>query len=171
MNETVESIERQIVIFCLGSEAYGIGIEHVETVIQLQPITRIPRTSNFVLGVINLRGSIIPVVDLRARFGLPSQCDEDFQRSRIVIVRLEGLLAGLVVDSISEVVRIDEAALEAPSGLIANAATDSIVALVRIGEHGSQQASNGRLILLVDVERVLSTCLPNAGEPAIEEAA
>src|ERR687888_2756041 len=105
--------EQQLVVFQLGAELYGVEIARVHEIIRLQAVTRVPRAPAFVEGVINLRGKVIPVVDLRRRFGLPPA--EHTRASRIVVVELGDHVVGITVDGVSEVLRVDTATVEPPS--------------------------------------------------------
>ncbi len=98
------AIEKQLVVFNLGGEVYGVDIAVVREIIHIQPITRVPGTPHSVEGVINLRGSIIPVVDLRKRFQLDIvQRGKD---TRIVVVSCRDQDIGVIVDSVAQVLRI-----------------------------------------------------------------
>ncbi|TGC09514.1 chemotaxis protein CheW [Methanolobus halotolerans] len=94
----------QLVIFNLGLEEFGVDIMKVQEIIRLPEITRIPRSPDYIKGVINLRGKIIVVMDLDRRFGLPAK--EITDESRIIVVDVEGTIIGMVVDSVSEVIRL-----------------------------------------------------------------
>ncbi len=94
----------QLVIFNLGMEEFGVDIMKVQEIIRLPEITRIPRSPDYIKGVINLRGKIIVVMDLDKRFGLPSK--EITDETRIIVVDVEGTIIGMVVDSVSEVIRL-----------------------------------------------------------------
>ena len=97
-------MENQLVVFKLVNEYYGIDIAAVESIIKLQPITAVPHAPFFVEGVINLRGAILPVIDLRKRFGLLTV--EPTKDTRIVIVEINNVMAGMVVDAVTEVLRL-----------------------------------------------------------------
>lgn len=149
--------ERQIVALHLGDEVYGVDIATIHTVITPQAITAVPRTPAFVAGVMNLRGRIVPVVDLRKRFGLPDASGDQKGR-RIVIVETEGLTAGLIVDAVSEVLRLPESAIDPPSSLVASADMACILGIGRIpGGRRADDTRSERLILLLDVYQTLVT--------------
>lgn len=102
---------REFVTFRLNQEYYGINIQNVENIEKVLPITRIPYTQNYIKGVVNLRGIIVPVVDLRARFGLePKPVSEE---TRIIIVNLDENKIGMLVDSSSEVLQITDEDIDA----------------------------------------------------------
>ena len=109
--------ERQLVIFQLAREIYGLDINWVREIITLQEITRVPGAPDFVEGVINLRGHVIPVIDLRKRFGLEASVDP--RRTRIVVVDVPPHTLGLVVDAVTEVLRIAESVVEPAGNILA----------------------------------------------------
>src|SRR3954452_21798905 len=113
---TVAIGDEQIVVLELTGEAYGVEIGRVEEIIRMQPITRIPNGPAFVEGVTNLRGRVIPVLDLRKRFGLPAS--ESTRRRRIVVGGLGQQTFGLMVDGVSEVLLVTSEAVEPPSTLV-----------------------------------------------------
>jgi len=135
----------QLVVFDLAHEFYGVDIGAVNTIIRMQEITKIPRTPEFVEGVINLRGSIVPVIDLRKRFGLP--VGDATKSSRIVVVEAGGQMIGMVVDAVAETLRLSADMIEPPSPVVVN--VDS--AYVR----GVGKQEN-RLVILIDLEKVLT---------------
>ena len=136
----------QLVVFRLANEFYGVDIGAVNTIIRMQEITGIPQTPSFVEGVINLRGSIIPVIDLRKRFGLP--VEETTKASRIVVVESAGQMIGMVVDAVAETLRLPADAIEPPSPVIASVDAEYLRGV------GKQ---DNRLVILLDLERVLTT--------------
>lgn len=136
--------EQHLVVVRLDRERYGVPIEHVHEIIRMQEVTRIPRAPAFVEGVINLRGQVIPVIDLRKRFGLP-QADRN-GAARIVVVEMHGHRVGVVVDAVLEVMRLGEGAVVPPEELLAA----SEVAFLR----GVAKQGDG-LILLLDLQKVL----------------
>ncbi|MCR4427034.1 MAG: chemotaxis protein CheW, partial [Firmicutes bacterium] len=105
--------ELQLVIFELNGESYGVDISRVQDINRMQDITKIPHAPDHVEGVINLRGRVIPVIDLRRRFGLP--CGEHTKSTRIVVIQMGESLIGMVVDGVSEVLRVPQDTIEPPS--------------------------------------------------------
>jgi purine-binding chemotaxis protein CheW len=142
---TSASHERQLVVFQLAAEFYGVEIARVHEIIRLQTVTRVPRAPAFVEGVINLRGKVIPVVDLRRRFGLPTA--DHTRASRIVVVEIGDQVVGVVVDGVSEVLRVSGATVEPPSPVVAGIDSEYI--------HGIAKLSD-RLVILLDLDRVLA---------------
>ena len=137
--------ERQLVVFDLAAEAYGVDIGTVREIIRLQEITHVPNAPDFVEGVINLRGKVIPVVDLRKRFGVA--VGEQTAESRIVVVDIAGEDIGVMVDAVAEVLRIAADSVESASSIITTADSYYILGIAKLGE---------RLIILLDLDKVLS---------------
>jgi purine-binding chemotaxis protein CheW len=137
--------ERQLVVFQLGAELYGVEISRVHEIIRLQSVTKVPRSPAFVEGVINLRGKVIPVVDLRRRFGLPTA--DHTRASRIVVVELGDQVVGIVVDGVSEVLRVNTATVEPPSPVVAGIDSEYL--------HGIAKLTD-RLVILLDLDRILA---------------
>ena len=136
----------EYVIFKLnGEEHYGIDIRNVENIEKLIPITRVPYSEHFVEGVVNLRGVIIPVVDLRRRFGIEKRELDD--ESRIIIVNMSELKVGMIVDSSSEVLKLDRDDIDAAPSIKGNAGCRFISE--EIGKN------DGRIIMLIDLHKVL----------------
>jgi purine-binding chemotaxis protein CheW len=137
--------DEQIVVLDLGGEAYGVEIGRVEEIIRMQPITRIPNGPAFIEGVTNLRGRVIPVLDLRKRFGLSAS--ESTRRSRIVVGELGEHTVGLVVDGVSEVLVVSCEAVEPPSTLVMSADSAFLRGVAKLDD---------RPILLLDLSRILT---------------
>ncbi len=137
--------ERQLVVFQLGAELYGCEISRVHEIIRLQSVTKVPRAPAFVEGVINLRGKVIPVVDLRRRFGLPTA--DHTRASRIVVVEIGDQVVGIVVDGVSEVLRVNSAIVEPPSPVVAGIDSEYL--------HGIAKLTD-RLVILLDLDRILA---------------
>ncbi|MCC5467488.1 chemotaxis protein CheW [Pelosinus baikalensis] len=136
--------ELQLVTFKLASEEYGLPITKVQEINRLLPITKLPQTPSFMEGIINLRGRIIPVIDLRKRFQLP--VTEHNDDTRIIVVEINGQTVGVTVDAVTEVVRLSAADVEDPPASIA---VDSryINGVGKIDD---------RLIILLDSNQVLT---------------
>lgn len=138
--------QRQLVIFELAGESYGVDIHRVREIIRVPAITRVPRTPEFIEGVINLRGGVTPVLDLRKRFGFAE--GTDYEQRRIVIVEADDQTIGMIVDAVNEVVTIDAAQIDPPSPYIVSIDTEYIGGVAKIAE---------RLVILLELDRVLST--------------
>ena len=144
-NDTIVDQELQLVIFRLAQEEYGLPITKVQEINRLVPITKLPQTPLFMEGIINLRGRIIPVIDLRKRFGLAlSEHNED---SRIIIVEVSGQTVGVIVDAVAEVVRIAAASIEPPPpAFILDA--KYIQGVGKLGD---------RLLILLEIDQILTS--------------
>jgi purine-binding chemotaxis protein CheW len=139
-------MENQLVVFNLANEDYGVDIAAVDGIVKMQAITHVPHTPSFVEGITNLRGEVLPVVDLRRRFGLPQE--EATKDTRIVNVEVDGVRVGMVVDAVSEVLRVAEEDIEPPSPIVTTVDSAFIAGIAKVDE---------RLIILLDLARVLST--------------
>jgi purine-binding chemotaxis protein CheW len=133
--------EIQIVVFELGDERYGLDIATVYEIIRYQPITAVPQAPAFVEGVINLRGRIIPVVDLRDRFGMGE--GSLTKASRIVVADAGGTRVGLVVDGVSEVLMVATDSIEPTPEVAANAEHEYLRGIAKLGD---------RLIILLSLD-------------------
>jgi purine-binding chemotaxis protein CheW len=141
----VINLDAQLVVFELDNQHYGIDIEQVEGIIKMQPITGIPHAPVCLEGVINLRGTVVPIINLRKRFNLPTS--EIVDDSRIVVVYMGLEKVGLIVDGVSQVVWMAEEDMEASIDFIAEDIERSYVS--RIGKLPDQ------LVILLNLDRVL----------------
>jgi purine-binding chemotaxis protein CheW len=138
--------DEHLVIFTLGQELYGVTIHSVESIIKIQAITEVPRTAAFVLGVTNLRGTVVPVLDLRKRFNL--EFSETTPNTRIIIVNAEGSKVGIVVDEVTEVLKVPQNSIKPPPPMSTTIESAFISGIARI---------NNRLVILLDLEKVLAS--------------
>ena len=134
----------QLVSFHVGGEEFGLNILRVQEIIRIQQLTRVPNSPDFVDGVINLRGKVIPVIALRKRIGLADRPHD--KQTRIVVVEVNGNVLGFIVDSVSEVLRIPADTVEPPP---------------RLGKIEREYVSgvgklDNRLLILLDVDRLMS---------------
>ncbi|HYF75695.1 MAG TPA: chemotaxis protein CheW [Symbiobacteriaceae bacterium] len=134
----------QLVVFQLGHEFYGADISVVREVSPVQRVTRVPRTPKYIEGVTNLRGRVIPVVDLRRRLGLPVSAAT--KSTRIAVAELEGGQVGMIVDAVLEVLRVPQSSIEPPSQLLPKVDAEYVGGVAKV---------DGRLIILLDLGRVL----------------
>lgn len=138
-------MEQQLVVFELSNELYGINIAMVESIIKMQAITKLPQTPAYVKGVTNLRGSVLPVIDLRTRFALNEK--EDSRQTRIMIVTLGSVKAGIIVDGVSEVLRVSDESIEPLPPMVNSVDSIFLKGIVRLED---------RLIILLELSRVLN---------------
>jgi purine-binding chemotaxis protein CheW len=135
----------QLVSFRIGSEEYGVEILNVQEIIKLNIITRIPNAPDFVEGVINLRGRVIPVIDLRKRLGLiKKETDKD---TRIIISEIDKSTVGFIVDAVSEVIRIPINVTEAPPEIAAGIESNFIKSVGKLKDS---------LLILIDLHKMLA---------------
>jgi len=135
--------------FKLAAEEYGLEILKVQEIIQMQPITRVPRTPSFVRGVINLRGKVIPVIDLRLKFGIEST--QDTERTCIIVVQIHHedsvLVMGIIIDEVREVLDIPAQSIEEAPSIGSQVDTEFIMGMGKIGS---------AVKILLDIDKVLS---------------
>jgi len=134
----------QLVGFCLGDEEFGVDIQKVQEINRMLTITRVPNTPDFVMGVINLRGKVIPVLSLRKRFDLPEK--ENDKNTRIVVVEIDSKTIGFVVDSVSEVIRLPSSTIEPPPKIVAGIDEEYISGVGKLED---------RLLILLDLDKLL----------------
>ncbi len=130
---TAQSRRERYLTFFLGEEQYGIAIDRVKEIIAIMKVTNVPKTPEYMRGVINLRGSIIPVVDTRLRFGM--ETIEEDMHTAIVIVEVDKVNIGFIVDRVEEVASIDSAALSEPPKFGNNIDTDFICSMAQMDEN------------------------------------
>jgi purine-binding chemotaxis protein CheW len=140
--------EIQVVTFRLGKEEFGIGIEEVQEINRLNKITSVPQTQSFIEGVMNLRGNVIPVIELKKRFGMPLK--EYDESTRVIIITIMGKLTGLIVDSVSEVLRLSKDTIEpAPRIIKTKTETEFLKGVCKLDKAN-------RMILLLAVDKILT---------------
>jgi purine-binding chemotaxis protein CheW len=139
--------ELQLVVFDLAEEFYGVDIGDVREIIRMQGITRIPGAPNFVEGVINLRGKVVPVIDLRKRLNREAQAVT--KESRIVVMHnISGSDVGVIVDGVNEVLRIPLGSIEPPSSMITETESDYLRGIAKL---------ESKLIILLDLNKALAS--------------
>jgi purine-binding chemotaxis protein CheW len=146
----------QLVSFQLDKEVYGIEITKVREIILITEITRIPQTPHYVKGLINLRSTVIPVIDLRSLFGLQDGALTD--ESRIMVLQACGKTIGIVVDAVSEVLRIKRDDIAPPPPTVAGLGREYLTGLVRLEK---------QLLILLDIDKILG----KSGEEALDAVA
>ncbi len=138
--------EVQMVAFKLENEEFAVDIHQVREVLRMTQVTPLPQSAHFIEGIINLRGEIIPVVDLRRRFELLS--GERNDQTRIIIVEIQDSNVGLIVDSVTEVMRLSSEVIQPPPAKVAGTRTDLIKGVGKISD---------RLLIVLDLDRILTT--------------
>lgn len=137
---------RQYVTFLVGNETYGVSVMKVQSINEMSEITQVPKARSFIKGVINLRGAVIPVIDMRNKFGLPEKVYDSF--TVILIVEVKERLIGMIVDSVSDVVSIPVTNIQTNINYSGKVEKNSLEGVGRIGES---------LIMLLDVETFLNS--------------
>ncbi len=147
----------QLVGFRLDSEDYAIAITKIQEIILMKPITRIPQVPDFIEGLINLRGSVIPIVNLRRRFGLaPREVDDD---TRTIVVNIHDKTVGCIVDTVTQVMRINREQIQPPPLSVLAIAHQYIAGLARLDD---------RLLIVLDIDRLFEDQSQISGSPWIE---
>lgn len=137
--------EIQVTCFRLGEDLYAIDIMRIKEIIRPQKLTSLPRAHDFVEGVINLRGSVIPILDLRKRFDFPHR--EIDRSTRLLIVSMAGQLVGLVVDDVTEVVTIPVKDIKSPPPMVKGVGADYLIGVCLVEES---------LVMLLNLDRILT---------------
>ena len=135
----------QLVSFRLSQEEYGIEITKVQEIILMGEITRVPQTPNYIKGLINLRSAVIPIFDLRLRFGLPEEPPTD--ETRIMVVNVAGKTLGIVVDAVNEVLRISNNNICPPPLTVASLGQEYLTGLVRLEK---------KLLILLNIDKIMT---------------
>ena len=135
----------QLVTFSIGDEEFGVEILKVQEIIRMLEITKVPRAPEFVEGVINLRGKVIPILDLRKRFGLAAR-DHD-KHTRIIVIEINSMIVGFIVDSVSEVLRIPADTVEPPPPVVSGLDSEYLSGGGKLED---------RLLIMLDLDRLLS---------------
>jgi len=159
-----ESAAQQVLTFCLGAETYGVDILRVQEIRGWAPVTRIPQSPRHVLGVLNLRGSIVPILDLRVRFGL-----EKAEFTPLTVIVVLSVMSssgrrefGLVVDSVSDVLDIDAGNLKETTSLGSKVSAEFIKGLATVAD---------RMLILLDVDELIRRDMEQVESPALAGAA
>ncbi|PHS35267.1 MAG: chemotaxis protein CheW [Alkaliphilus sp.] len=138
----------QYVVFKLREEYYGIPISYVKTLEKVTDITRVPNAEEYVIGVMNLRGEVVPIIDLRLRFGF--EANEKSEDARTIVLTLDDLVIGLSVDSSSEVLTIEDEDIDSAAKFINSFEDDYIKGIGKV---------DGRMIILIDIHKLVNNKL------------
>jgi len=137
--------DRQFLVFRIDNQEYGVDIQKVTTIIEKDmSIARVPKTPDFIKGVINLRGEIIPVMSIRKRFNFPEV--EDTEETRIVVLKTDEIIIGIIVDAVAEVVRLSDDAIENITTLSNDVVMDYISGVGKI---------NDRIVTIINIEKLI----------------
>jgi len=148
MNQNSEqnNTEMKVIVFRLDNEEYGVSVQQVKSIERMEHITRVPNTPPFVKGVINLRGVVIPIIELRVRFGINQK--EYNESTRIIIVNVDDLEVGLIVDAANDVIDIPVNAIEPPPKVVGGVESIYLRGVAKLAD---------RLLILLNLDKVLST--------------
>lgn len=135
---------KQFIVFGLGEERFGIDSLNITTIDRMKTITRVPKTPNYIKGVINLRGDIIPVMDLRAKFNLPPI--EETEETRIIILKLEEISIGVIVDQVLQTIQLSGDSVESAASLINGTAAEYILGIGKV---------DGEIVTLLNFEKLV----------------
>ena len=136
---------QQMVSFKLGNEEFGVNIIKVQEIMRLQEITRVPQTPDFMEGVINLRGNVIPIIDLRKKFGMEVKDADNF--SRIVVVNVEDKVIGVIVDAVEQVLRLSNTQIEPPPSVGLDAMKEYLMGVGKL---------KNSLLILLNLDKILT---------------
>lgn len=134
----------QLVTFFIGDEIYAINILKIQEIIRLTEITRVPNAKNYIKGVINLRGKIIPIIDLRERLSMPKKTSDE--ETRIIVTEHNDFVIGFIVDKVNHVIRLKKTVLESPPPMVNGLEAEYIESVAKM---------NGNLIIILDLSRIL----------------
>jgi len=145
LHESGADLDGKYLTFILGDEEYGLEILKVREIISVMEITEVPQVPTYIKGVINLRGKVIPVIDLRLKFGMEEK--EHTRETCIIVVNVKDLLLGIVVDTVAEVLDIASSDIDPSPAFGSSVDTNSILGMGKI---------NDKVIILLDIDKVLS---------------
>lgn len=138
--------ELKVIVFGLVNEEYGIEVDKVRTIERMSPITRVPKIPSFIKGVINLRGIVVPVIDLRGRFNLEET--EATEHTRIIVVAVNEMEVGFIVDSANDVIDIDTDTIDSPPEIVGGIQAKYLDGIAKIGDD--------RLLIMLNLSEVLN---------------
>jgi len=136
----------QLVTFHIGDEEFGVDILNIQGINRMVEVTKVPNAPDYVEGIINLRGKVIPIIDLRKRLGMVEK--EYDKNTRFIVVEMKDKVIGFIVDSVNEVLRINKGITEPPPPMVSGIDSDFITAVGKLED---------RLLILLDIERILSS--------------
>lgn len=147
MAEKKDSLQNsfQIVCFKIGNEEYGIDILQVQEILKLPKVTKLPRSKDYIMGVIDLRGKVIPIIDLSSKFNIKSKIDRE--SSRAIVVDINGKNVGLGIDSVSHVVKINQSEIEPPPPIVKGISGKYVVGIAKLTEG---------FVVILDISHIFS---------------
>ena len=150
MSENTESSSQQYVTFSLGKELFGVEVKRTKEILSLTPVTKVPQTPEYLLGVINLRGQVVPVVDMRLKLGLPANAETEDTCIIVVEVLVDGetLTVGALADAVREVMEVRADQIEPPPKLGTRLKTEFITGMGKIDE---------QFMILLNIDRIFNS--------------
>jgi purine-binding chemotaxis protein CheW len=145
MAKVTSVTEKQMVLFELGTETYGLDIATVDGIIRMQPITKVPKAPSYVEGVINLRGRVIPVIDIGKKFGFEKT--EDTKNNRIVVINIKNTTLGIIVDAVTEVIRVPTDSIDPVSDIVTSGQSDYLLGIAKLPD---------KMVILLALDKLLS---------------
>ena len=145
MAKVTSVTEKQMVLFELGTETYGLDIAAVDGIIRMQPITKVPKAPFYVEGVINLRGRVIPVIDIGKKFGFEKT--EETKNNRIVVINIKDKTLGIIVDAVTEVIRVPVDSIDPVSDIVTSGQSDYLSGIAKLPD---------KMIILLALDKLLS---------------
>lgn len=145
-SEKKSSSSMQIVCFKIGGEEYGVEILKVQEILKLPDITALPKSADYIMGIIDLRGKVIPIIDLSIRFGIERTTSQD--NLRAIVVDIDGKKVGLAIDSVSHVIRIDSKDIEPPPQIVKGISGRYIIGIAKVKDN---------FIVILDINKIFSS--------------
>jgi purine-binding chemotaxis protein CheW len=145
MAKVIPVTEKQMVLFELGTETYGLDIATVHEIIRMQPITKVPKAPFYVEGVINLRGRVIPVIDIGKKFGFEKT--EEAKNNRIVVIKIKDTTLGIIVDAVTEVIRVPVESIDPVSDIVTSGQSDYLMGIAKLPD---------KMVIILALDKLLS---------------
>lgn len=145
MAKVTSVTEKQMVLFELGTETYGLDIAAVDGIIRVQPITKVPKAPFYVEGVINLRGRVIPVIDIGRKFGFKKA--EETKNNRIVVINIKEITFGIIVDAVTEVIRVPSDSIDPVSDIVTSGQSDYLLGIAKLPD---------KMVILLALDKLLA---------------
>ncbi len=145
MEKVTSVTEKQMVLFELGTETYGLDIATVHEIIRMQPITKVPKAPFYVEGVINLRGKVIPVIDIGRKFGFEKT--EEVKNNRIVVINIKNTTLGIIVDAVTEVIRVPVDSIDPVSDIVTSGQSDYLLGIAKLPD---------KMVIILALDKLLS---------------
>jgi len=145
MAKVTSVTEKQMVLFELGTETYGLDIASVHEIIRMQPITKVPKAPFYVEGVINLRGRVIPVIDIGKKFGFEKI--EEIKNNRIVVINIKDTTLGIIVDAVTEVIRVPVESIDPVSDIVTSGQSAYLLGIAKLPD---------KMVIILALDKLLS---------------